>query len=260
MGKAIFITGGGSGIGRATAILFAARGWRVGLGDVNAGGMADTLARLDGAGHSAHALDVRDRDAWHAALTAFAPDGRLAALFNNAGVAVGGPFVQTSAGELERAVAINLTGVVIGAHVAHAWLKAAAPDACLLNTASAAGLFGVANGAIYSATKFGVRGLSESLDLEWAHDGIRVACLMPSFIDTPLLDAVPAGTNDTTRDRVRAAGLEFTPVETVAETAWAAVHGDRVLWPVGKTARRVAFAARWMPGRLRRSLRGRRGL
>ncbi len=259
--KAIFITGGASGIGRATAVLFASRGWRVGLADVNDGGMAAVLAELHGAGHSTHRLDVRDRAQWDAALADFAgADGRIDALFNNAGVAIGGPFADTSQAELERAVAINLMGVVHGAHAAYRYLKAAGPGSCLLNTASAAGLYGVNNGAIYSATKFAVRGLTESLDLEWAHDGIRVADLMPSFIDTPLLDSVPTGANDTTRDRVRAAGLEFTPVETVAETAWAAVHGERVHWPVGKTARRIAFASRWMPGRLRQSLRGKRGL
>jgi NAD(P)-dependent dehydrogenase (short-subunit alcohol dehydrogenase family) len=258
--RSILITGGASGIGRATAVLFAARGWRVGLADVNTGGLAETLALLGGEGHSTHPLDVRDRSAWDAALAEFAEDGRIDVVFNNAGIAVGGPFAETSVAELERAVAVNLMGVVHGAHAAFPYLQAAAPGACLLNTASAAGIFGVSNAAIYSATKFAVRGLTESLDLEWAYHGITVAALLPSFIDTPLLDAVPAGSNDTTRNRVRAAGLEFTPVEQVAEAAWAAVHGTRVHWPVGKTARRIAFAARWMPARLRKSLRGRRGI
>jgi NAD(P)-dependent dehydrogenase (short-subunit alcohol dehydrogenase family) len=259
--RSIFITGGASGIGRATAILFAAREWRVGLADVNEAGLAETLALLGGEGHSVHRLDVRDRAAWDRALADFAGDsGRIDALFNNAGINVGGPFAETSVPDLERAIAINLTGVVHGAHAGYRYLKVAAPGSCLLNTASAAGIFGVSNAAVYAATKFAVRGLTESLDLEWAYDGIKVAVLMPSFIDTPLLDAVPVGSNATTRDRVRAAGLEFTPVEQVAEAAWAAVHGTRVHWPVGKTARRIAFAARWMPARLRRSLRGRRGI
>jgi NAD(P)-dependent dehydrogenase (short-subunit alcohol dehydrogenase family) len=259
--RSIFITGGASGIGRATAVLFAARGWRVGLADVNEAGLAETRALLGGGGHSVHRLDVRDRADWNAALAAFAAEsGRIDVLFNNAGINVGGPFAATSVPDIERAIAINLTGVVHGAHAAYPYLKAAAPGSCLLNTASAAGIFGVSNAAVYSATKFAVRGLTESLDLEWAYDGITVAALLPSFIDTPLLDAVPAGSNASTRDRVRAAGLEFTPVEQVAETAWAAVHGTRVHYLVGKTARRLAFAARWMPGRLRRSLRRRRGI
>lgn len=259
--KAILVTGGASGIGKATAELFASRGWRVGVADVNADGAEAVCASLGGSMHSAHRLDVRDAEAWAAVLAKFAgAEGGIHCLFNNAGINVSGAFAETDLADLERGAAINLMGVVYGARAAHRWLKAAAPHACLLNTASAAGLFGVANGAMYSATKFAVRGLTESLDLEWARDGIRVAALMPSFIDTPLLDAVPVGSNASTRDRVRAAGLEFTPVEQVAEAAWAAVHGDRVLWPVGKTARRIAFAARWMPGRLRTSLRGRRGI
>lgn len=256
MQKAIFITGGGSGIGRATAILFAARGWRVGLADVNAAAMAETEAAIGGAGVSCHPLDVRDADAWTAALADFAgPERRIDVMFNNAGIAVSGVFVDTPRAEIDRILAINLAGVVYGAQAAYPYLKAAGAGACLLNTASAAGLYGVNGGAVYAATKFAVRGLTESLDLEWARDGIKVRSLMPSFIDTPLLDAMPVGSNENTRERVRRAGLEFTPVEQVAEAAWAAVHGERVHTPVGKTARRIAFAARWMPGRLRRGLR-----
>ena len=255
MTKSIFITGGGSGIGRATAILFAHRGWRVGLGDVNAAAMAETAAAIGGGGVSSHRLDVRDREQWAAALAEFAgPSGAIDVVFNNAGIAVSGPLMATPESEIDRIVAINFTGVVNGARAAHPYLKAAAPGACLLNTASAAGIYGVAGAAVYAATKFAVRGLTESLDVEWAADGIKVRSLMPGFIDTPLLDAVPAGSNETARERVRASGLEFTPVETVAEAAWAAVHGARVHTLVGKTARRLAFAARWMPGRLRSSL------
>lgn len=256
MPRTIFITGGGSGIGRATAILFAARGWRVGLADVDAAGMAATRALIPRDDVSLHLLDVRDRAAWATTLADFAgPEARIDVVFNNAGIAVSGPFDQTPDAEIDRILAINLNGVVYGAQAAYRYLLAAAPGACLLNTASAAGIYGVNSAAVYSATKFAVRGLTESLDLEWAPKGIKVRSLMPGFIDTPLLDAIPTGSNENTRERVRQAGLEFTPVETVAEAAWAAVHGDRVHTLVGKTARRLAFAARWMPGRLRKSLR-----
>ncbi len=187
--KAIFITGGGSGIGRAVAQRFAREGWHVGLADVNAAGLTETAALLPEGKASTHIMDVRDRAAWEATLAEFTAitGGRIDVLMNNAGIAVSGPFAQTDPAELERIVAINLMGVVHGAHVGYRHLKAT-PGACLVNTASAAGIWGSANAAIYSATKAGVRGLSESLDAEWAKDGIRVACLMPSFIDTPLLD------------------------------------------------------------------------
>lgn len=257
MAKSIFITGGGSGIGQATALLFAARGWRVGLADVNAAGLAKTRAMLPPDMAETFEMDVRDRDAWGTALDTFttASNGALDVLFNNAGIAAGGPIAQNSFDEIDRVVGINLMGVVNGAKLGFAYL-ARAPGACLVNTASAAGIYGGPNIGIYAATKFAVRGLTESLDGEWAAAGVKVRSIMPSFIDTPLLDAGVAGSNQNVREAVRAAGLELTPVEQVAQAVWDAVHGDRVHITVGKTARRLAFAARWMPGRLRKQMRG----
>lgn len=249
-GKKLFVTGGASGIGRATAHLFAARGYTVGLADINEAGLAAVAAELPAGHASTHRLDVRDRDDWARALAEFAGEGGVDVLFNNAGIAVGGPFAATSAAEIDRCIAINFTGVVNGAHAGFPYLKRA-PGSCLLNTASAAGIYGSAGLAVYSATKFAVRGLSEALDGEWRREGVKVRCLMPSFIDTPLLDASVAGSNRTARDGVKAAGLEFTPVEKVAEAAWRAVHGDAVHTVVGKTAKRMRFAARWFPGKLR---------
>lgn len=125
-----------------------------------------------------------------------------------------------------------------------------------LHTASAAGIYGSPGASVYSATKFGVRALTESLDGEWAEHGIKVRSLMPGFIETPLLDHAPNRTsNEDIRTRVRGAGLEITPVGEVADAAWAAVHGDRVHTLVGKTARRLAFASRWLPGALRKQMR-----
>ncbi len=80
---------------------------------------------------------------------------------------------------------------------------------------------------------------------------------MPSFIDTPLLDAVSPGTNRSARESVRDAGLEFTPLDTVAKEVWDSVDGNKVHIIVGKTAKKLAFAARWMPGALRKQMRRR---
>lgn len=258
MAKSIFITGGGSGIGRAVAQYFAARGWRVGLADVNAAGMAETAALLPMGMASTYLMDVRDRDQWASALKEFtaASGGQLDVLFNNAGIGVGGNLADNSFEEIDRVVAINLMGVVNGAKIAYPYLKAT-PGSCLLNTASAAGIYGGPGIGIYAVTKFGVRALTESLDGEWAADGIKVRSLMPSFIDTPLLKAGVAGSNHTVRETVVSGGLEISPVEDVARAAWDAVQGDRLHTPVGKTARRLAFAARWMPGALRKQMRGR---
>ena len=111
--------------------------------------------------------------------------------------------------------------------------------------------------SVYSATKFAVRGIAESLDAEWAPDGIIVSAICPSFIDTPLLEGTGnRKSNETVRTRVQAAGLEITPVEEVAQAVWDAVHdGSKVHHLVGKTAKTLNFAKRWMPGRLRKQQR-----
>lgn len=256
--KSIFITGGASGIGRATAIRFGSQGWFVGIADINEAGMKETAAMLPAGQSSIHKLDVRDRAAWDEALEAFAKaaGGRIDALFNNAGIPLGGQLIENNTGEIERCLDINLKGVLFGAQAAHKWLKASAPGSCLLNTASAAGIYGTPGASVYSATKFGVRALTECLDAEWAEDGIKVADLMPGFIDTPLIDHAPNQlSNEDIRSRVTEAGLEITPVGEVADAAWNAVHGTALHNRVGKTAHRLAFAARWMPGRLRKMTR-----
>ena len=96
--KAIFITGGGSGIGRAVARHFAAQGWFVGIADVNRAGIDETAALLTDGASSRHVMDVRDRDQWAAALGEFAEEsgGRLDVLFNNAGIGTGGQLTESS--------------------------------------------------------------------------------------------------------------------------------------------------------------------
>ena len=254
--RAIFITGGGSGIGRATACLFAARGFRVGIADVNEAGLADTAAAIGGERVHRYVMDVRDRDAWVAHLDDFtrSSGGRLDVLFNNAGIGTGGPLVEATFDELDRTVAINLMGVINGARIGYAYL-ARTPGSCLLNTASASAIYGSSGLAAYSATKFGVRALTEALDGEWAAAGVKVRDIVPAFIETPLLDGIAGRTNRSIRESVTAAGLELTGVDVVAQAAWDAVHGDRLHTYVGKTAHRLAFAARWMPGSLRKRMR-----
>ncbi len=251
--KAIFITGGGSGIGRAVACKFAAEGWFVGLGDISEDGMAGTRALLPAGRCFSVQLDVRDRGQWDDALGAFGEvAGGIDVVFNNAGIPIGGALVDCSPEEIERTLDINLKGVLFGAQAAWPWLKKRAPGSCLLNTASAAGIYGVPGASVYCATKFGVRAITESLDGEWAADGIIVRDLMPGFIETPLLDIAPnRKSNEAIRDRVTTAGLEITPVATVADAAWAAVHGERLHTLVGKTARQASFFARFLPRMIR---------
>ncbi len=139
--KTIFITGGGSGIGRAVAQKFSAEGWFVGLADIDEAGLRGTAALLPAGASSVHKLDVRDRAEWDRALAACAltSGGKIDVMFNNAGIPLGGQIIEHNTAEIERCLDINLKGVIFGAQAAYPWLKAAAPGSCLLNTASAAG-------------------------------------------------------------------------------------------------------------------------
>lgn len=253
--KAIFITGGASGIGRATALEFARHGWFVGLTDIDEKGLSETAAMLPEGQVWTQRLDVRDRAAWDDALAAFTATtgGRLDVLFNNAGVARGGEFTSISHEDHELVIDVNLKGVINGAEAGFRYLSET-PGSCLLNTCSVAGLLAGSGLAVYAVSKFGVRALTESLEIEWAPYGIRVASLMPSFIDTPLLEANRTGTNQSVRESVIEAGLEITPVEEVAKAAWAAIQSRETHIMVGKTARRAKFMARWFPGTLRKGL------
>jgi NADP-dependent 3-hydroxy acid dehydrogenase YdfG len=252
--KAIFITGGASGIGRASAELFAAKGWRIGLADINEAGLAETAAMLPADQVSTHRLDVRDRAAWDTVLDDFfaISGGRLDVLFNNAGVARGGLFADISHTDHDLLLDVNLKGVINGAEAGYRHL-AATPGSCLLNTCSAAGMMAGPRLAVYAVTKFGVRALTEALEAEWAPQGIKVCSLMPSFIDTPLLEANTSGTNQSVRDSVVESGLEITPVSAVADAAWQAVHGKQTHVVVGKSASRLKFLVRWLPGTVRRA-------
>jgi len=258
--KSIFITGGGSGIGRAVARHFTGKGWFVGLADVDAAGLAETAALLPEGQSSTHLMDVTLRDQWTLVLADFwrLAGGRLDVLFNNAGVARGGLFEDLSDADHDLVVEVNFKGVMYGAEAGLRYLRQT-PGSCLLNTSSAAGIYGTPRAAVYAATKFAVRGLSEALDAEWARHSVKVRTIMPSFIDTPLLDAPVAGSNRTTREEVERSGLEFTPVETVAQAAWDAVHGSNIHTLVGKSARQMAFFARWAPGQIRKRLTRMRG-
>lgn len=253
--KAIFITGAASGIGRVTAEYFSKRGWQVGLADINEAGLAETAAMLPEGQSSIHILDVRDRALWDAVLADFTAKtgGRLHVLFNNAGIGRGGKFAEVPHAEHDLVIDVNIKGVINGAEAGFSYLRDT-PGSCLLNTCSVAGLVAGAGMAVYAVSKFGVRALTEALEIEWASHGIRVASLMPSFIETPLLDGRQPGSNQNIRERVIESGLEITPVDEVAKAAWAAVHGKATHTMVGKTAKHLKFMTRWFPGTVRKGL------
>ncbi len=255
--KSIFITGAASGIGAATAKHFSARGWFCGLFDVNAAGVAETARALGPHNSIDGVLDVRDREDWRRAMSAFteATNGKMNVLFNNAGVGRHGWFEDVSTKDNDWIVDVNLKGVIHGVETALPLLKAT-PGARVVNTASASGLVGSPQLAVYSATKFAVRGLTEALDAEFRDHDIRVSSLMPWFVQTPILDMGSAdGSNIKLSDRIRANHMSVYPVEMAAEQAWNAAHGKAVHYTVGKEADQLRSMARWMPEALRKRLR-----
>jgi NAD(P)-dependent dehydrogenase (short-subunit alcohol dehydrogenase family) len=175
----------------------------------------------------------------------------MSVLFNNAGIGSGGPIQDMSDEDIDQTIAVNFTGVLNGTRACFDMLKAS-NDSCILYTASAAGIYGVADLSVYSATKFAVRGLAESHDIELRKHGIRSRSLMPGFIDTGIIADVVEGTNQTGKQRLEGAGVEVSPVSIIGPAAWEAVHGDKVHKPVNAMAKKLWFAARWMPGRLRK--------
>ena len=253
--KSIFITGAASGLGREVARYFANIGWFIGLADVNMAGLAETEKLLPPGMSSSHKLDVTDRAQWKKAVAEFAKHtgGQMTVLFNNAGIGTGGPIQNMTDEEIDRMIAINLTGVISGTRACFDLLKNT-PDACVLYTSSAAGIYGSAGLSVYSATKFAVRGLAEAHDIEWRHLGIKSRSLMPGFIDTNIIGAVDAGSNMSGKDKLQSAGIEVSPVSIIGPAAWNAIHGDQVHTTVNKMAKQLAFSARWFPGRLRKSL------
>jgi NAD(P)-dependent dehydrogenase (short-subunit alcohol dehydrogenase family) len=187
--KSVFISGGGAGIGRETARQFAAAGWRVGLGDVDAEALAQTQAMI-GASCETVVLDVTDPAQWQDGLATFCGAGGLDLLVNNAGVLSAGPFESIPLAAHRRLIDINVTGVINGCHCALPWLRKA-PDPRLINIASASAIYGQPDIATYSASKFAVRALTEALDIEWARHGVQVSALWPIFVRTAMVDNAP---------------------------------------------------------------------
>ncbi|MEM6412992.1 MAG: SDR family NAD(P)-dependent oxidoreductase, partial [Pseudomonadota bacterium] len=167
--KSIFITGGASGIGAQTGRHFARKGWFVGLFDIDEAGLKQTANAIGEANCMTGILDVRHSDDWSVAIDAFgqATGGKMHVLFNNAGIGKHGWFEDVDDHDSDAMIDINVKGVVKGVYAALPLLKVT-NGARIVNVASTAGFVGSPQLAVYSATKFAVRGLTEALDVEFA--------------------------------------------------------------------------------------------
>ncbi|MEO0450219.1 MAG: SDR family oxidoreductase [Pseudomonadota bacterium] len=254
--KSIFITGAASGIGAETARLFHKRGWFCGLYDINETGLTEIETELGAENCHVAKLDVTKRDDWAAAIEGFSAttSGKMDVLFNNAGIGRHGWFEDIPPEEADLIVDINVKGVINGVYAALPLLKET-KGARIVNTASTAGVVGSPRLAVYSATKFAVRGLTEALDVELSGLGVRCTSLMPWFIDTPILDmGLTEGANVKMSDEIRENNQEVYPVSLAAETAWEAAHGEDIHYMAGKQAKRARFVSRFLPGMMKKQI------
>lgn len=255
MRKAVFISGAASGIGLDAAKRFAREGWFVGLADINAAGLKAALDAIGAQNGATYLLDVRDKSAWDDALSVFttASGGRLDVLLNNAGIAAAGNLEDQSDDDVARQLDINLKGVISGARAAIPYLKKT-PGAQLVNVASCAGIYGAPGMAVYAATKFAVRGLSQALEGELAPYGVAVKCLMPWFVDTAILSSSAPGSNESLADTLRQRKVKIYPVSESTNTIFKALASKEREHIVGGAGRQLAFVTRFFPGLVRRQM------
>lgn len=225
--KCIFITGAASGIGLATARLFAEKGWFVGGYDIDENGLNELQTELGQENCMTAVLDISDRSQYATVMNEFSAysGGRLDLLFNNAGIGAPAMFDEQSFEDLIKPITINLIGTINGIHLAIDLLKATHNSLCF-TTASASAIFGLPGLATYSASKHGLRGLTESLSIEFEPLGVRIADVLPGVTDTPIL-------GEEGRAAAATEGpFRLIPPSDIANVVWAAYHDDskRLHW------------------------------
>lgn len=259
--KAVLITGAASGIGRETAILFASRGARLFLCDVNDDGLEETARLSAGYGNPVRSdrVDVSSREDVRSYAELIHRDvAAIDVLVNNAGVAVGGGFLDTTLEDWDFLVGTNLWGVIYGCHYFIPPMVARKRGGHVVNVASAAGLVGFAELAAYATTKFGVVGLSESLREELASHRIGVSAVCPGIVNTGMVRAARMRGPDGEADRARIVEAyrrrNYGP-QKVAQAIASAVSENKGLVPVTPEAWAVYAVKRAAPNLLPRLMR-----
>ena len=259
-GKLVAVTGAGSGIGRATALGFAANGAMVVAADLDLAAATTVAGLITGRGGSAHARQVdvavaddMERFANWVRTEVGVPD----VVVNNAGIAVVGPLLAHTEEDWQRIVGVNLLGVARGCRLFGTQMAERGTGGHLVNIASAAAFAPSASLPAYAATKAAVRMLSECLRAELAGSGIGVTAICPGFTSTPIARAaryvgLPPGAEDEVRETsARALGRRRFPPEKVALAVMRAVLRDQAVVPVNAEARVLYVLSRVAPGTLR---------
>jgi len=239
---AVLISGSAGGIGRATAEKFAREGWFVGVYDLDAAGAEQVAATLGAGSAIGGGLDVTQPEDWDRVLAAFteATGGRLDLLINNAGVLRAGRLAETPISAHHLTIDVNVKGVINGCYAAYPYLRST-PSSGVINLCSASAIYGQADIASYSASKFAVRGLTEALELEWRKEDIRVQAVWPLWVNTGLLDGNHAGSLDTL-------GVHLS-VEDVADQIYAMVRPGAAGGLLGRVLPRKVHTAVGLPAK-----------
>jgi NAD(P)-dependent dehydrogenase (short-subunit alcohol dehydrogenase family) len=253
-GAVAVVTGAGSGIGRALAQELAARGAQLALADVNAAGVEETRRLAGGANARAYTVDVSSASAAEGfALQVQRDFGRASLLVNNAGVALMGRFAEVTLEEMEWLLRINFWGVVYGCKFFLPLLERE-KEAHIVNVSSVFGLIGPPGQAAYAASKFAVRGFSESLREELRASGpIKVTTVHPAGVDTPIVENARAGRGAKPEEladaRRRFKKVAVTTPEEVAAEIVRGILGDKTRVLIGKDAYRIDRIQRLFPAR-----------
>jgi len=237
--KSIIVTGGSTGIGRATALRCAAEGAAVTIADVNDSAGADVAAEIVAAGSRAHYIhtDVTNAAAVQAMIAStVAAYGRVDGALNNAGIE--GTFtniVKMTEADYERTVNVDLKGVWLCVKYEVEQLLKQGGGGSIVSTASVAGLIGTRGGSAYCAAKHGVVGLTKCVALEYARKGIRVNAVCPGVIQTPMVERMTAETGITTQ-----ALIDQEPMARLGEPR---EIGEAVVWLLSDLASFVTGVA-----------------
>ena len=235
-GKVAFITGAGSGIGRATALAFADRGAAVSIADVSAEASRDVADEIVRAGGQALGLScdvTSSSDVQTALQQTVEAFGRLDFAFNNAGIEQPPtPLADITEEQWQRVLDIDLRGVFLCMKYEIPLILAAGGGA-IINTSSGAGVKGFAGGGAYGAAKHGVIGLTRCAALDYAAANVRINAICPGIIETPMMDRFSGGTPEG-RERVigqEPVGRMGRPEEIASAVMW--LCSDNAAFTVG---------------------------